>query len=218
MKKILYLCLSTIVLLSACVKKNETPTGEAHVRFVNAIPDLGNQDVYINTNRTVNSIGFGTQTAYVNYTAGINALSIANAGTSTSNLTYNFGSSIGDYATVFFFRNLTGDLVSGGIVDNMTAPPAGKARVRFVNVDNFLSDSFKVTITGGATLFESLIFSTASQYYDVDPGTSFTATAKTVTTPTVMNYTLQAGKIYTIWLSGASTTELNAYPFVQNYF
>ncbi|MCC8424486.1 DUF4397 domain-containing protein [Mucilaginibacter sp. UR6-11] len=218
MKKILFLCLGAVALLSSCVKKNVPPTGDAHIRFVNAIPGSINQDAYINTTKVVTNLAFGVQSSYITYTAGINALSITNVGTTISNLTYNYGSNIGDYATVFFFRSFTGELISGGIVDNMTAPPAGKARVRFVNLHNYLNDSFKMTITGGATLFNDLVFSNASPYFDVDPGTSFTATAATVTNPTVISFNPQAGKIYTIWINGASSTELNAYPFIQNYF
>jgi hypothetical protein len=219
MKKILFLCLGAVVLLASCVKKKDTPTGDAHVRFVNAIPNSVTQDVFINTDLVANGLGFGEQSTYVTYTAGINALSITNSGSTISNLTYNYGTNIGDYATVFFFKGLGGgQLISGGLKDDMTAPPAGKARVRFVNVHSYLSESFKLDITGGANLFNSLIFSNASAYYDVDPGTTFTATAGTLTSPKVINFTLIAGKIYTIWVSGSSSTELNAYAFVQNYF
>jgi hypothetical protein len=218
MRKILFLCLSAVALLSSCVKKNVSPTGDAHVRFVNAIPNSFNQDFFINTDKVASGIAFPTQSSYVAYTAGINALSCANVGTGISNLTYNYGTAIGDYATVFFFRSFSGELISGGLKDDMTPPPTGKARVRFVNVHNYLNNSFKVTITGGATLFNDLIFSNASAYFDVAPGTTFTATAITVTNPVVIDFNPQAGKIYTVWINGTSATELNAYNFIQNYF
>jgi hypothetical protein len=217
MKKLLLFCLSAVVLLASCVKKKDVVTGEAHVRIVNAIPGSFSQDVYINSTSVKAGLAYPFATAYNSYTAGVNDIGITNTGTTISNLTFSYASEIGEYATVFFLRNLAGALSAGGIKDDMTAPPTGKARVRFMNVHSYLNDSFTMSIAGGSSLFTSLIFTTASPYYNVDPGTKFTATASTVTNPVTIDFNPQAGKIYTVWVSGSSNLDLNGYAILQNY-
>ncbi len=128
----------------------------------------------------------------------------------------NYGSDIGDKATVFFYANFAGKLTAGGIKDNMTAPAAGKARVRFINLHYYLNSAMIVSIQGGAQLFTQLQFGTASTYYEVEPGTKFTTQATGVTTNPVIDLNIQAGKIYNIWFSGANDTELYGYGYTQN--
>jgi hypothetical protein len=216
MKKILLLCLSAAVLLSACVKKKDTVTGDAHVRFVNAVPNSIAQDVYVNGALKNTGLFFGAATSYNTYTAGVNLLGFTNTGTTVANLAYSYASAIGDYATVYLFRDFTGALVSGGIRDDLSAPPAGKARVRFVNLHNHLDNALKISVTGGADLFTYLVFGTASPYYDVAPGTTFTPFAIGVTTEPVIDLNLQAGKNYTVWLYGNANTEIYSNSFIQN--
>lgn len=218
MKKLLLVCLSAIVLLGSCVKKKDVVPGEAHVRIVNAIPNSKTQDVYIGSTKMTPGTGlsYPNVTPYYSYSSGINLIGITNNNETVSNLTFSYASEPGDYATVFFLQNLSGVLSAGGIKDDMTAPPTGKARVRFINTHSFLSDSFTMSIAGGASLFTSIIFTTASAYYNVDPGTKFTATAKTVTNPVTIDFNPQAGKIYTVWVSGSSDQELVGNAILQN--
>ena len=218
MKKLLLVCLSAVVLLASCVKKKDVVTGEAHVRIVNAIPNSIAQDVYIGSGKVTPSAGlfYPNATPYYSYTAGINLIGITNTGTTVSNLTFSYASEIGDYSTVFFLRGLTGILSAGGIKDDMTAPPTGKARVRFLNAQSYLNDSFTMSVAGGSSLFTSIIFSTATPYYTVDPGTKFTATATTITTPVTIDFNPQAGKIYTVWVGGGSDKELIGNAILQN--
>lgn len=220
MKKLLLLCLGTTVLFSACVKKKENPVGATHVRFVNALPAATvTQDVYIDNNLAYGGkLVPGSQSPYIDYNAGVSLLGIANVSTTTANIAFSYGTQIGDYSTVYFFEDFDHILVAGGIKDNMTAPPAGKARVRFVNLDNYSVTSFKMDVAGGANLFQSLVFATASQYFDVDPGTKFTATAIGVKDPVTIDISPVAGKIYTIWIGAESSSTLQAHAFIQNYF
>ncbi|MFD2872713.1 DUF4397 domain-containing protein [Mucilaginibacter ximonensis] len=219
MKKLLILCLGGTVLLSACVKKKNEATGTTHVRFVNAISNSYTQDVYVDGALVYGGkLSEGAVSPYIDYTAGVSNIGIANTGTTYANISYSYGTTIGEYSTVFFFQDFNHVLVSGGIRDYMDAPPAGKARVRFVNLDNYSQTSFTMSVVGGANLFQSLVFATASPYYDVDPGAKFTATATGVVNPVTIDIAPVAGKIYTIWISATSTTDLQAHAFIQNYF
>jgi hypothetical protein len=217
-RKLLFLFLSTTVLFSACVKKKTDITGDTHVRFVNAIPGSIAQDIYVNGQVAISSLTYPIQTNYTTFTSGLNDITIANSATSDVNLEYDYGSDIGEYSTVFFFRDFSGALVSGGIKDDMTAPPTGKARVRFINVNNQSQTSFTADVVGGANLLQSLVFATASPYFDVDPGSKFLIKTLLATNQVTLDFDPQAGKIYTIWVSANTTADVEAYSFLQNYF
>jgi hypothetical protein len=218
MKRFLLAGLSAVVLLaSSCVKPKNAPTGDAHIRFVNAVVGSPSQDVYINSVLVSSGkLPYGAQTSYMTYTAGISEIVFVDGVTHISQAAEDYGSDIGDYATFYFYGNMQGTLSAGGIKDNMTAPATGKARIRFVNLDYNLTNAMIMAVVGGNNLFTSLQFATASVYYEVDPGTKFQASATGVTTAPVMDFNLQAGKIYTIWLSGPSANEIYGTAILQN--
>jgi hypothetical protein len=218
MKRFLLAGLSAVVLLaSSCVKPKNAPTGDAHIRFVNAVVGSPSQDVYINSVLVSSGkLPYGAQTSYMTYTAGISEIVFVDGVTHISQAAEDYGSDIGDYATFYFYGNMQGTLSAGGIKDNMTAPATGKARIRFVNLDYNLTNAMIMAVVGGNNLFTSLQFATASAYYEVDPGTKFQASATGVTTAPVMDFNLQAGKIYTIWLSGPSAKEIYGTAILQN--
>jgi len=219
MKKLLILCVGAGVLFSACVKKKDTVTGTTHVRFVNAINNSYTQDVYIDGALVYGGkLSAGNQSPYIDYNAGVNNIAIANTGTTTANIIFSYGTTIGQYSTVYFLQDFSGNLIAGGIKDDMTAPSAGKAKVRFINLNNWSQTSFTMDIVGGKNLFQSLVFTTASPYYEVDPGTKFVATAIKVPHPDTIDISPEAGKIYTVWMSADTVTNLKAHAFVQNYF
>jgi hypothetical protein len=218
MKRFLLAGLSAVVLLaSSCVKPKNAPTGDAHVRFVNAVVGSPSQDVYINNVlASSGKIPYGGQTPYMTYTAGINEIVFVDGSTHISQAAEDYGSEIGDYATVYFYGTMQGTLTAGGIKDNMTAPATGKARVRFINLDYNLTNAMIMAVVGGSNLYTSLQFASASPYYEVDPGTKFQASATGVTTAPVIEFNPQAGKIYTVWLSGPSATEIYGNAILQN--
>ncbi|MHA4894768.1 DUF4397 domain-containing protein [Pedobacter sp. PWIIR3] len=217
MKRILFLSLGLLILVSGCVKKDETPVGEAHLRFVNAVSGSASQDVYVGST-SVNQLGLGyaQATPYTSVTSGINLVSFADKGTLVANAIINYNTEIGSYSSVYYYKNLTGTLVAGAIRDDMTEPPSGKARVRFVHLNNFLDNSLRVSAVGGAELFPALVFGSASAYFDVAPGTKFQAAATGVVTSPEINFNVLAGKIYTIVLTGSVATELYAFSLLQN--
>lgn len=218
MKKLLILSLGAAVLLGACVKKKDTVTGTTHVRFVNAISNAYTQDVYIDGRLAYSGLTVGNQSPYIDYTAGVNSIGITNTASTIANIEFSYGTTIGGYSTVYFLQDFNHVLVAGGMKDDMTPPATGKARVRFVNCNNWSQTSFTMDILGGKNLFQSLVFTTASPYYEVDPGTKFVATAIKVPKPDTININPQAGKIYTIWMSADTVTNLQAHAFIQNYF
>ena len=217
MKRVLALCLGVVVLLSACVKKSDEVIPDAHVRFVNAVSGSADQEIYVNNIKITGSrIAFTQQTPYYTYLSGINRIDFADAGSNTINATISYGSDANEFASVFFYRNATGLVVGGAVKDDMTAPPAGKARVRFLHLNYLLTNPLKIGVVGGTDLVSNINFGSSSAYYNVDPGTKFVPVANGLVTAPEINFNLQAGKIYTIWLNGTTATELFANGIVQN--
>jgi len=219
MKRTLLLVCSLLVFLSACVKKTEVPQGEVKIRFVNALPNSLPQDVYVNYGKlSVAAVGPGQATPYLSFYSGQNYLAMANTGTTTPNgdiIPYN--AAVGSYATFFYYtKNLNGGSATGLKEDDMTPPPAGKARVRFIHLNSFLNNSIRVSVVGSAELFSGLGFGSASSYYNVDPGSKFQGAATAVVTSPVIDANIQAGKIYTIFFNGTTGTELYGNLLIQN--
>jgi hypothetical protein len=217
MKKVLLFGISAVVLLASCVKEKKTAIGEAHVRFVNAVINSPAHDVYINDKKVSSGVlSFGAVTPYISYTSGINAMGFVDPVTGTINAQENWGSDIGDYSTLYFYGTLDGRLTAGGIKDNLTAPAAGKARVRFINLDYNLTKALTVTLVGGTDFFNTLTFASASPYYEVNPGAKFQPSATGVKVAPVIDLNIQAGKIYNVLISGPADSVINAFGYVQN--
>jgi hypothetical protein len=217
MKKVLLFGISAVVLLASCVKEKKVETGEAHVRFVNAVVNSPAHDVYINDKKVSSGVlSFGQITPYISYTSGISAMGFVESSSGNLNAQENWGSDIGDYATLYFYGTLDGRLTAGGIKDNRTAPATGKARVRFINLDYNLTQALTVKLVGGADFFNTLTFASASPYYEVNPGATFQASAIGVKVAPVINLNIEAGKIYNVIISGPADSVINAFGHVQN--
>lgn len=206
-------------------KKNDPvpePVGEAKVRYVNTVQGSAAQDFYVNgTKKSASAVAYGGVSEYLTITSGGNSFGFYNTGSTTANVTteaYNFP--IGINGTVFYYQAQSGPLGAFAIGDDMTAPAAGKAKVRFLNINKFSgTNAIAVSVVGQATvLIPSLVYGDLSNiaYFSVDPGAKFTFAATGVTDAPVLDAGIVAGKIYTIWVDGSSSTSLTGHAIVQN--
>ena len=205
-----------MVVLSSCFKEPKPePVGEAKIRFVNAVPGSP-QDVYYNgTKMGIAPLGYAQFSGYQTIESGPGFFGFADQGNTTGNYQGSIGVKIGDNITSFYFKTLQGDVNVGFTSDDMTAPPSGKARVRFIHLNQFLNNSFAVAVEGGADIVSQVAFGNSSSYFNVDPGTKFLVKATGVPN-TVFDANLVAGKIYTIWFDGTLATELNGHVLQKN--
>jgi hypothetical protein len=101
-----------------------------------------------------------------------------------------------------------GNVETLSLTDDISAPPAGKAKVRFVHASPD-TPAVDVTVAGTAIrLFSNVGYKSASDYAVVDAGTvnlevSPTGTANVMLT--VPNVTLSSGAVYTIYAVGLSS-------------
>ncbi len=213
MKKMTYLLFAATVFVASCKKDPETPpptpeTPTAKVKFTNATVNSGTLGVKVNDVAVTDaqSLNFLTSTGYLKTTYG--------AGTKVSFVYPNTGS---------IFKEMTMDLTAsssysafvGGelptdismiiINDDLTVPPSGKAKVRFVNlsVDN-LNMSFFI---GGPKLDSNIAYKAFTPFREINSGAQ-NVLVQDPANPgyyqTINAQQFTAGKIYTIVLTGKS--------------
>ena len=211
--------LSLITLFAACKKNDpvEIPVGEIKIRAVNTVLSSSPQDFYVNgAKKSMEPIAYAESTTYITATSGNNTVNFTNEGSTTVNATGVENIPIDYHVTAFYYKAPDGSNRAAIIPDDMTAPAAGKAKVRFINLNSFLNNSIAIGIEGGASLIPSHAYGALSAYTSVDPGTKFTFLGIGMTTALSFDANLTAGKIYTIWIDGTSATSLSAHAIMQN--
>lgn len=219
MKKIFFIGLSLIVVLSSCLKTPKAPpVGEARLKYVHAAVGVPSQNFYIDGQKLgITSVVYGQASATSTVQSGGRNFVFVDEITNAATAGTSGALEIGGYYTIFLVKDLQQKAGALGIGDNLTAPETGKAKVRFMHLNSFLDNSVKIDISGGTTPLEpALGFGKSTNYFQVPPGTKFTATATGVTTSPEIDFGIEAGKIYTIWLSGNASTDIKAFYYSSN--
>jgi len=218
MKRSLFLILiftATLSLAIGCSEDNAstpTPTPQARVLVVHASPNAPGVDVLID-NQKVNQqpLTFPRNTGYLSVNAGTRNVKVNVAGTITTVINADLPLEGNRNYSVFAIDSVSkiSALVTN---DDLTAPAAGKAHVRFIHlspnapaVDVSLPEQ-----AAGQGLFTNRAFNktiTAAEqaFTPVDTGTVNLEVRQAGTTNVVLplpNVRLDAGKIYTVFAKG----------------
>ncbi len=101
--------------------------------------------------------------------------------------------------------------------NDRTAPPSGKARIRFINLSTGVGSSADFGITGGAKIISGLTYKTASAYQDVNATNSYSLyTGGSTSVLLNLPITLSAGGIYTLYITGATNTTVDFSLITEN--
>jgi len=212
MKKILLAGFSIIMLVTvnACKKNDNTPSNTASVMFVNGCAGTNNVDVTVNGTKVpaAANLPFLKSSGYQAITAG-SGLTIAYSLSATATPL------ISDNETLtagLHYSSFTGGLVTGTstatafAIDDLTPPPAGMAKVRFVNlcIDNLTTGCY----VGLTKIDSNVAYKTCTPFFNVTGATtakiSMIDQANAAISAAISNQTLTAGKIYTFMLTGTS--------------
>ncbi len=191
------------VSFSSC-KKSSDDKGKANVMVVHASPNAPSVDVLVD-NSKVNSalLVYPGNTAYLQVGEGTHNLKVNAAGTATSVINVDVPFLKDKNYSVFAIDSLS-KISALVLEDNLTAPAAGKAHVRFVHLSPN-APAVDVALVGGAILFGAYEFKDASAFTPLDQGT-YNLEVRVAGTSTVVltlaPITLTAGKIYTIFAKG----------------
>lgn len=211
MKKITCLLFAATVLMASCKKDDPAPTPTpteqptAKVKFTNATVNTSTIAVRINDVALADAqaLNFLTTTGYLKTAYGANtkvSFVFPNTGSVFKEMTTNLGA---DTYSAFLGGELPTDVSMIVINDNLTAPAAGKAKVRFVNlsIDNFNMSFF----VGGPKLDSNIAYMGYTPFREVSSGAQ-NVLVQDPANPgyfqTINGQEFTAGKIYTIILTG----------------
>ncbi len=132
--------------------------------------------------------GAGTPAATGSPSGGISGSATLTAGQAYSVVAVGTGSSVQTLA----------------LSDDLSAPPSGQAKVRFVHASPD-APAVDVAVSGGQTLFSNVAYKNASNYATVGAGTvslEVRPTGSTNAVLTIPNVNLNSGTVYTIYAVG----------------
>ena len=218
-RKTLSILLTAFILLSigftGCKKNtNVEDPGFAYIRAANSAQASAPQDFYVDESKVnTSAIAYTQFTPYATAYAGTHAGIFKTSSTSTISLSGTLYLSPDSYSTIYY----TDDNTGVATVDDRTAPQPGKARVRFMNLSTAFNNSVDFGVSTGNKIVSNLAYKIASSYNEVDAASSFSlyvagSSSASLTIPT----TIEAGKIYTVVISGTTLATLDYTLYVEN--
>lgn len=212
LKTYVVLGLLGLVFMASCQKHDDydfSGTVVANVQLVNTSPDAGPAKLYMNdVLRTETAVNNGSASGYAKTYVGQNSVNVQSASGAVLASTTSQLDAEGKYT--YYLTGTSGNYALLSTTDNTDAPASGKANVRFVQTASNLSSAN--LLINGTSLFTAQSFKSVSTYNEVNAGayifklTNGSAGEALATTQAV---TLEAGKSYTLYVSGTTSLSLN---------
>lgn len=193
--------------------------GDARVRVVHASPDAPNVDIWVNGSVAISDLAFKEATDYVPLAPGEYQIQVTPTGAPATEAVIN--------ATVTLEANTDYTVAAIGevaniqplvLVDDNSAPAAGKAHVRVVHASPD-APAVDVAVANGPVLIENLAFGEASDYLPVDAATYDLQVRPTGTDTSALDisgFMAEDGTTYTVFAVGmAGDGSLSALPLVD---
>ncbi|MXV13695.1 DUF4397 domain-containing protein [Hufsiella ginkgonis] len=201
----------------SCTDDGEDLSASANLMIVNSAEGSAAQDFYVDDTK-VNSqaVAYTQSSGYFTVSSGSRKAEFKSTGTTTVNSSSTLNLQGGKYYTVFY----TGGSASAAAYtteDDRTPPSSGKAKVRFVHLSSAAAASIDLAIQNGAKIVSGLAYKTASAYSEIDPAANFQlfAAGSANAALTLSSLGLQAGRIYTVYISGSTSVTIT-YKVVAN--
>jgi LPXTG-motif cell wall-anchored protein len=214
------LVLSVVLVLSLALATSALAQSDmARVRVVHASPDAPAVDVWVNGNVAFSNAPFKGITDYASLATGSYQVQVTPTGASEPiviDATLDLAGGT-DYTVVAVGQ--LANIEPLVLVDNNSAPAAGKAHVRFVHASPD-APAVDIAVTGGPVLFSNVPFKGVGDYLPVDAGT-YDLEARVAGTEdvalSVPGVQLSEGTVYTIFAMGLVGGEpaLTAVPSVD---
>ncbi|MEQ7798330.1 DUF4397 domain-containing protein [Pedobacter sp. ASV1-7] len=205
---------------AACSKDKYEPQQVAGLSVIDAFPDTMSLDFYIDVTRVNNkkALKFNDKIDYLNLFPGTRTVSVArrNGNKAIAHERFNMAPGIG--YSIFILDTLqTNEKRFLRTEDDLSAPAADKAKVRFINLykaaTSGVGAGLELGIAGKDTdLFTEKAFYEYTDFTAVDPGESITFNIKQgdAVITTLPNVKIERGKIYTIYAKGNSAATIDS--------
>jgi hypothetical protein len=190
----------------------------ALVRVAHFSPDAPAVDVYVNDDRVLSGVEYKAISKYLELPAGSYALAVRPAGAAASSdpvIEATAEVQAGKAYTVAAVGALA-DIEAQIFGDDLSAPGAGKAKVRVIHAAPEVP-AVDVAVAGGPTLFEGAEFPSATDYAEVDAGT-YPVQVKAAGGEDVLleaSLPVKAGTIYSVAAVGGAGKDVELLPVVD---
>lgn len=211
--------LAAVLMFSSC-KKDKT---YAKVLVTHASPDAPGVDLLVDDEK-VNSaaLNYPSNTGYLEVESGTRNIKVNVTGTATTVIEADLDLTEGANYSVFAVDSVS-KIAPVVLTDDLTAPAAGKAHVRFVHLSPNAPAVDVAVASSGAVVFGNKAFKEYTAFTPLDAGT-YNLDVRVAGTSTVAlvlpAITLEAGKIYTVFakgfLGGTGAQALGAEIIVNN--
>lgn len=203
----LFIALFTMISFTACDDDDDDDVAQARVQVVHASPDAPGVDILIDNDKVNSSaLVFPNNTGYLTVNAGTRNVKVNAAGTTTSVINADVPFEANKNYSVFAINRLA-NIEALLVEDDLSAPAAGKAHVRFIHLSPD-APAVDITTNTGTVLFGNVAFKSGTAFTPLDAGTYDlqvrVAGTNTVALP-LPGITLEAGKIYTVFARGFLT-------------
>ena len=193
-----------------------TPQQEtAKVMAVHTSPDAPGVDLYVDGAKVGTNLTFPNNTPYLTVEAGTRNVKVNVTGTATTAIEANLPIAKNKNYSVFAVDEVA-NIDALVIEDNLAAPAAGKAHVRFIHLSPD-APAVDIALDGGAVVFANKAFREFTAFTPLDAGTYDLEVRVAGTTIVALDLdpiTLNAGKVYTVFakclLAGAGDQALGA--------
>lgn len=207
-----YIASFAVLFFSACHKKDNTPSNTARVMFVNGCAGAAAIDASANGVNIIGAtnIGFQKTTGYKTVTPGT-AVNLAISINASGLITPLINSTVSLNANTGYSAFVGGIFTKPHFVftsDDLSTPPAGFTKVRFVNLS---SDTLNESIFIGSQKIDSNVgYASVTAFHQLPVATTpVNVLTQDPAQPTklaqLMGQSFSSGKIYTIILTGTYT-------------
>jgi hypothetical protein len=217
--KVLAIALIALTSFSACSNDDDNEIkADAYVRIVNASEGSPAQDFYLDSTKLNSSaVAYAESSAYLTTTDGDKLGRFKTSGTAQVNSSANLDIDGGKYYTVYHTGGTSSSASFTTTVDEHVNASANKAKVRFVHLSSAAANKIDLAIQGGAKIISDLAYKSASAYQEVDAATNFQLFTAGSTTAGINlpALNLQAGKVYTVYISGSTAFSITYHVLVD---
>jgi hypothetical protein len=189
--------------MSSC--KKEEVKEYAKILVTHASPDAPGVDLLVDgAKQNSAALTFPNSTAYIQLEAGTRNIKVNVAGTTTSVINADLNFSKDKNYSIFAVDSVS-KISAIVLEDDLTAPAAGKAHVRFVHLSPNAPAVDVAVASSGAVVFGDVVFKENTAFTPLDAG-AYSLDVRVAGTSTVAlvlpTITLEAGKIYTVFAKG----------------
>jgi len=206
--KRLYAVIGTMVLLLGLTTAVMADGHMARVRIVHASPDAPAVDVWVNDNAAFTNAPFKGITEYAELEVGAYNVKVVPTGaTEPVVIEADLALEAKDYTVVAVGK--LEEIEPLVLVDNNSAPEAGKAHVRFVHASPD-APAVDIAVKDGPVLFSNIAFREVGDYLPVDAGTYDLEVRLAGTTDVALavpGLALADGTVYTVFAMGLAGGE-----------